>query len=54
MANKRKPTSQKVRPTGVSLPPDLLKKAQRLAFQMDMSLSKLVRILLSEKLEATR
>jgi len=52
MANKRKPTSQKVRPTGISLPPDLLKKSQRLAFQLDMSLSKLVRELLTERLNA--
>jgi hypothetical protein len=54
MANRRKPTSQKVRPTGISMPPDLLKKSQRLAFRMDMSLSKLVRTLLAEKMEAAR
>lgn len=54
MANRRKPASQKVRPTGISLPPDLLKKSQRLAFRMDMSLSKLVRTLLEQRVEAAR
>lgn len=52
MANKRKPTSQKVRITGISLPPDILKKSQRLACQLDMSLSKLVSQLLNERLNA--
>jgi hypothetical protein len=52
MANKRKPTSQKVRITGISLPPDVLKKSQRLACKLDLSLSKLVSRLLTERLEA--
>jgi len=52
MANKRKPTSKKVRCTGVSLPPDLLKKSQRLAFELDMSLSRLIRELLNERVNA--
>ena len=52
MANRRKPTSQKVRITGISLPPDVLKKSQRLACKLDMSLSKLVSQLLTERLDA--
>jgi hypothetical protein len=52
MANRRKPASQKVRATGISLPPDLLKKAQRFAFKQDMSLSALIRELLITQLAA--
>lgn len=54
MANKRKPAQQKLRPISIALSPELLRKSQRLAFVLDKSLSRLVRDLLVEKLEAAQ
>lgn len=50
MANRRVPPKQKLRPIGVSLPPDLARKGQKLAFTRDMTFSALIRQLLLKEI----
>jgi hypothetical protein len=54
MANKTIPAHRKNKPQGVSLPPELMKAAKRLAFNRGMSFSHLVRNLLRQELEAAK
>ena len=46
MPNRRKKAVERCRPTGISLPANILKYAQRIAFARGVSLSWLVRELL--------
>lgn len=54
MANKKKQQSEKAKPTGVSIPAQILKRAQRLAFTRQQSFSSMVTHLLARELEAAR
>lgn len=54
MANRRVPQKQKSRPIGVSIPHEITRQAQKLAFTRGMSFSALVRVLLLKELEAAK
>jgi hypothetical protein len=52
MPNMRKESSLKVKPTGISLPPELAREARKHAFSNGMSLSKFVSQLLLRELKS--
>jgi hypothetical protein len=52
MPNPRKKAAERCKPTGISLPGNVLKAARRLAFRRGVSLSSMVRELLSSAIAA--
>jgi len=54
MANKPIPQHRKAKSAGISLPPQLIKDARKFAFSQNLSLSGLVRVLLTQKLEGAK
>lgn len=54
MANRKVPQSRKLKPLGVSLPPDLVRQGKKVAFKRGKSFSALIRDILLRELEAAR
>jgi len=50
MARKPVPENKRAKSAGISLPPDVIRAARKVAFQKGMSLSSYVRVLLVQKL----
>jgi hypothetical protein len=52
MANRKVPQAKRLRPIGVSLPPDLARKGRKLAFNRGISFSKLISTLLEKEVDS--
>lgn len=50
MARKPMPENKRAKAAGISLPPDIIRAARKVAFNKGMSLSAYVRVLLVQKL----